>query len=45
MTGATWGMLTEAVEKVVSRVMEPVAYYGAEVWQVAAYNERKLPPW
>ena len=40
LTGPTWGMLPEAVEKLVSRVIEPAAYFGAEVWQRAAYNER-----
>ena len=44
MTGPTWGMLPEAVGKLVSRVLEPAAYYGAEVWQAVAYNERKLAP-
>ena len=44
MTGPSWGMLPEAVEKLVSRVIEPAAYYGAEVWQNGAYNDRKLAP-
>ena len=44
MTGPTWGMLLEAVEKLVSRVIEPAAYFGAEVWQRAAYNERTVGP-
>ena len=44
MTGPSWGMLPEAVEKLVGRVIEPAAYYGAEVWQCVAYNERKLAP-
>ena len=38
------GMLPEAVEKLISRVIEPAAYYGAEVWQNGAYNERKPAP-
>ena len=44
MTGPSWGMLPEAVEKLFSRVIEPAAYYGAEVWQNGAYNDRKLKP-
>ena len=44
MTGPSWGMLPEAVEKLISQVIEPAAYYGAEVWQNGAYNERKLAP-
>ena len=37
-------MLPEAVEKLIRRAIEPAAYYGAVVWQSAAYNERRLAP-
>ena len=42
MASPFWGLLPEAIEKLVGRVIEPAAYYGAEVWQPVAYDKQKL---
>ena len=45
MTGPSWGMLPEAVEKLISRVIEPAAYYSAEVWQNGLTTKENWRRW